>query len=88
MYDWIINIDNLPTLDLHDECGDISRVLVNDFLRDNIKLKNKYIVIVHGNGNGIIRNVTHEVLKDNKYVLEYKICIYNSGATIVRLNTL
>ncbi len=88
MYDWIINIDRYPTLDLHNEYPDIARVLVNDFINDHIKQKTKYIVIVHGAGQGIIRGITHEVLKDNKNVLEYKTHMYNDGATIIKLNTL
>lgn len=88
MFEEIINIDHLPTLDLHGEISSISRVMIKDFLKDNIKLKNKYVVIVHGKGNGIIKKITHEVLKEDKKVLDYKIVYYNDGATIVKLNTL
>ena len=34
---------------------------------------------------GIIKKVTGEVLKRNKYVEEYKIDNFNSGMTVVRI---
>ena len=88
MFEGIISIDNLPKLDLHGEIGDISRVMIYDFIRDNIKLKNKYVVIIHGKGSLVVKKVTYEVIKNNKDVLDYKLCYYNDGATILKLNTL
>ena len=46
MFSEIINTSNFPTLDLHGEICDIARVLINDFISDNIKEKNKVIVII------------------------------------------
>lgn len=86
MFSEIINTSNLPTLDLHGEICDIARVLINDFISDNIKEKNKVIVIIHGKGSGKIKKITHEVLKENKYVLEYKTSYFNDGMTLVKLN--
>ena len=85
MFDDIYGIDNLPTLDLHGEIGDISKVKVNDFINDNYKLKNKNIVIIHGKGTGIVKKSTYEVLKSNKLVEEYKLYYFNDGCTIVKL---
>ena len=78
-------VDNVPKLDLHGESSDTARVMINDFINDNIKLKNEIIVIVHGIGTGILKNTTHNILKMNKNVLEYQIDFYNNGSTIVRL---
>lgn len=88
MFEEIISIDKLPTLDLHGECKDIAIIRINDFIKENIKLKNKYIVIIHGKGQGIIRKATYEILKNNNLVLEYKLFIFNEGTTVVKLNTL
>ena len=73
----IIFIDNLPKLDLHGLDRETARVLVNDFVRDNIKMKNEVIVIIHGIGTGIVRKTVNETLKKNKNVLEFK-SFYNN----------
>ena len=77
--------NNLPKLDLHGEISDIAKVLVQDFINDNYKLKNEYFVIIHGIGNGILRKTVHKVLETDKRVLEYQIEFNNNGSTIVRL---
>ncbi len=86
MFSEIINTSNFPTLDLHGEICDIARVLINDFISDNIKEKNKVIVIIHGKGSGKIKKITHEVLRENRSVLEYKTSYFNDGMTLVKLN--
>ena len=78
-------VNNVPILDLHGESSDVARVLINEFINDNLNIKNEIIVIVHGIGTGILKNTTHNILKMNKYVLEYQIDFYNNGSTIVRL---
>ncbi len=82
----IIFIDNLPTLDLHGFDRETARVLINDFINDNIKLKNQFVIIIHGIGGGILRQTTKDVLKQNKNVLEYKIYPFNVGCTIVNID--
>lgn len=81
----VIFVDNLPTLDLHGFDRETAVVAIADFIRDNIKLKNSVIVIVHGIGSGIIRKCAHDYLRKNKNVLEFKINYFNEGATIVSL---
>jgi len=82
----VLYIDNYPKLDLHGIDSDTARVMINDFINEQYKLKNKYVVIVHGIGKGIIRKVTNEVLRKNRKVLEYHIVYNNTGSTIVHLN--
>ena len=81
----IIFTENLPKLDLHGYDRETARVAINDFIKDNQKMKNENIIIVHGIGSGIIRNITNNTLKSNKNVLEYKSCYNNRGSTIVRI---
>ena len=81
-----IFIKNLPTLDLHGYDRDTASVLTNDFIKENAKLKQYNIVIVHGLGTGIIKRMVHETLKNNKQVSEYKLHSFNLGMTIVKLN--
>ena len=76
---------NLPSLDLHGETRDTARVLINDCIKENIKLKKDKIVIIHGIGTGILRKETQNILKNNKNVIEYGLDFMNEGSTIVRL---
>ena len=85
MFDDLYDLSKLPTLDLHGEIGDIAKIRVKEFINDNIKLKNKYIAIIHGKGTGVVKTATIEELKSNKNVLEYKICFFNDGMTIAKL---
>ena len=85
MFEEIVNVNNIPTLDLHGESSDISKVLIESFIKENIKLKNTTIAIIHGKGLGILKKTTHQVLKNNKNVIDYKIYYFNDGMTIVKL---
>lgn len=79
-------IDRYPSLDLHGYDRMTARVAINDFIQDNIKMKNRMIVIIHGVGSGIIKNTTWDVLKKNKYVIDYKSDYMNRGCTVVELD--
>ena len=81
----VIYIDNLPTIDLHGFDRDYARVKTLEFINDNIKMKNEIICIIHGRGTGILKKMTQTTLKNNKYVLEYKIDNFNDGMTVVTL---
>ena len=81
----ILFIDNCPTLDLHGYDRETARVAINDFIKDNIVMKNEIVVIIHGIGSGIIRNTVKNTLEKNKSVLEFKTFYNNRGATIVKL---
>ena len=76
---------NLPTLDLHGYDRYTASVAVNDFVSENLKLKNKDIAIIHGVGTGIIRKAVTDTLKNNKLVSEYKLHSFNIGMTLVKL---
>lgn len=78
-------IKNYPTIDLHGFDRETAALAVNDFINENLKLKNKDIVIIHGIGTGIIKNTVHETLKINKGVLNYYLHSFNIGMTIVKL---
>ena len=74
-----------PKLDLHGEITSMVEVLVNEFIHDNILLKNEIIIIIHGKSTNIITNEVHRVLKNNKDVLSFKKNNWNLGETIVEL---
>lgn len=81
----VIYVESLPKLDLHGLDRDTARVLINDFINDNLKMKREIINIVHGHGSGVIRETTHKTLKDNRNVLEFKTFYNNDGCTIAKL---
>lgn len=81
-----IFLKHLPRLDLHGFDTETARVATNDFINDNLLLKNKEILIIHGKGKGLVKNSVHETLKSRKEVLKYHTDIFNDGCTIAYLN--
>lgn len=86
IYDVFYN--NLPFIDLHGYDRESARVKTEDFIRENILLKNKNILIIHGIGQGIVKESVYKVLKKNRSVISYKIDIYNPGCTVVEIKLL
>lgn len=80
-----IFLNRFPTIDLHGFDRDSARVAVNDFVEENVFLKNEMIVIIHGIGSGIVKREVHDTLRVNKKVIEYKTDNFNSGCTIIKL---
>ncbi len=76
---------NIPSLDLHGLSRDIARSNLVEFIKDSIKLKTKYIRIVHGIGDGVLREEVKSELKNNPSILEYRLEIGNPGATIAMI---
>lgn len=81
-----IFIKNLPTIDLHGYDIETARVATNDFINDNLILKNKKIVIIHGIGAGLVKKSVHEVLDTRKEVIKYNTDNLNNGCTIAYLS--
>lgn len=76
---------NLPVLDLHGEERNNAIYLVSIFLKDNYKLNNKLLKVIHGKGEGILKREIYRFLKTNKLVKDYKIDYFNEGVTIIEL---
>ena len=76
---------NYPQLDLHGEVSDIAVVLVDEFIKDNYKLGNKHVIIIHGRGTGKIKKALYDYLENCKYVSSYKQDNFNMGSTIIEL---
>ena len=81
----LIFIDKLPSIDIHGYDSESSILAINDYINEMHKQKISIFTIIHGNGKGILRKVTGDVLLNNKKVLEYKLCYYNTGCTIVKI---
>ena len=82
----MITFYNAPKIDLHGYDRDYARIVINDFIHDNYIMKQEKVIIIHGNGQNILKNTCQDTLKKNKYVKEYKINNFNSGETLVILN--
>ena len=48
-------------------------------------LVDETVVIIHGIGQGIVREAVHEELKHNKNVLKYWVDVFNPGVTVVKI---
>ena len=59
--------------------------LVDKFIDDCFLAKLQTARIVHGKGTGILKSATHEYLKSDRRVLEFKTNNYNDGETIIIL---
>ena len=77
--------NNINSLDLHGLDREYAKILINEFIEDNIKLKERTIKVIHGNGTGILKRTTQEVLTKNKNVECFKINNFNTGETIITL---
>ena len=76
---------NIPTLDLHGETREIARILIEEFIRDSIKMGEEKVKIIHGIGTGVLKKEVQKVLKNNKNVEKSYIDFFNIGQTIVVL---
>ena len=65
----------LPSLDLHGMDTVIAKLLIEEFICDQKKMKNKEC----------LRKITCETLKRSPLVLEAKLDRFNPGCTIVKL---
>lgn len=82
----LLPLTRYPKLDVHGETRDTVYTVIKNFINDNIKLRNQVIVIVHGKGQGILKEEIHFHLKEMKEVKSYQLDSWNQGVTIVELN--
>lgn len=82
----LLPLDKYPSLDVHGETRDTVFTVLNEFIYDNIKLKNPVVIIIHGIGGGILKQEIHFYLKRMKQVKGFHLHYWNQGVTIVKLN--
>lgn len=61
------------------------RVLVNQFISDNVHMNIDTVIIIHGKSTNILTEEVHNVLKKHKDVIKYYKNNWNLGETIVEL---
>ncbi len=74
-----------PSIDLHGEFAVTAYTVVHEFISDQIKLKNEYVLIIHGKGSGKLKEEVHHILKNDKRVKKFQLDGSNTGQTIVQL---
>lgn len=60
-------------------------IALREFIQDNLKMKNREIIIIHGIGKGILRKMVLDELRRNKYVEDYYLDFFNPGSTKAKL---
>ena len=75
----------LPSIDVHGHTRETVIYPVSDFINDNIKLKNKKIVIIHGIGGKILSSEIKRKFSKDKRVKKLYISEENVGCTIIEL---
>ena len=74
-----------PSIDLHGEFAVTCYTVVHDFISDQIKLNNQYVLIIHGKGSGKLKDEVHRILAHDKRVVRFQLDGSNLGQTIVEL---
>ncbi len=77
--------DFLPSIDLHGMDRVLTKIKTEEFINDSVKLRHRKVVIIHGKGEGIVKDEVFKTLKKNKNVESYKLNSFNIGCTIVNL---
>lgn len=85
--DKIVEVPIDGVLDLHLFQPQEVRSLIDDYLKLCLERGIYDIRIIHGKGKGVLRDITHSVLRNNPLVFDFGIDSGSSGwgATLVRL---
>ena len=75
-----------PRIDIHGETTKTCIAVIESFIKDNIKLKEKNAIIIHGKGTGMLKKATHNYLKNHPKIANYYIDGMNDGQTILELD--
>ena len=78
-------LNKYPKIDVHGETTETVVFVVQDFIKDNYKMKNKYIVVIHGKGSGALKRKVYEILKQDKLVANFELDAMNIGQTLIEL---
>ena len=72
-------INHFPKLDVHGLDQSSVNIIVAEFIKENLKLHQDKIIIIHGLGTGILKNEIHLFLGKSKDVRAYYLDNWNIG---------
>lgn len=75
----------IPSLDLHGYNRYEATVLIEEFINNSLKLNYHLIAIIHGKGEGILKEVVIKIARENRKVKNYHIDMFNDGCTIFEI---
>ena len=78
-------LSSIRSVDLHGMDRITARITVDEFITDLIRLKEIKGVIIHGIGQGIVKDEVYKCLRKNKNVINFKLNVPNIGSTTVDL---
>lgn len=85
----IVGRTKMTTLDIHNKTQSEAQIIVKAFIRERFELRDYNILIVHGFGQMIMRNVVWSICENSKYVEKYELApprLGGGGVTYITLN--
>lgn len=78
--------NNTSRIDLHGKTRDEARELLVDLLDKALLSGCSKLEIIHGHGNGIIKDEVHRFLKNSPHIASYRLQEHNTGTTLAWLS--
>lgn len=78
----------MTTLDIHNKTQSEAQIIVKGFIRERYEMRDYHILIVHGFGQMIMRNVVWSICENSKYVDKYELApprLGGGGVTYIEL---
>ncbi len=78
----------MTTLDIHNKTQSEAQIIVKGFIRERYELRDYNVLIVHGFGQSIMRNVVWSECERSKYVDNYELApprLGGGGVTYITL---
>lgn len=78
----------MTSIDIHNKTQSEAQIIVKGFIRERYEMRDYHIIIVHGFGQLILRNVVWSICENSKYVEKYQLAPYSlggGGATYIEL---
>lgn len=69
----------MTTLDIHNKTQTEAQILVKAFIRERYEMRDYNILVIHGFGQMIMRNVVWSICASNQYVDKYSLAPPNIG---------
>jgi DNA mismatch repair protein MutS2 len=76
---------NTPTLDLHGLRHHVGEERMRRYMEDAVRNRQTEVLVVHGKGRGVMRDVVDEWLKAHAHQVIEAIPMNDDGAKLVRL---